>query len=615
MASSALAARLERAFAVDEIEADPRLRVLLGALLFYGYFTFSSWYGRPGLSTLGTETFNYVPTWVLENLRGLIFLDQFWTKAYFYALSMLALGGVGSLLYRKSCLAPTLILALLFVSKAFYYLSDLRLMANFHHIHLLITFVFLISRSKLFFTRLALLACYELAALAKLSPSWLEGGYFNSVPDKLPLLPGHPAVVRAASVGVLLLEAAGPALWFSRSRVLRLGSIVAFLAFHAYSGLLVGHKYTSLMIPLVVGAFLRFDAPIQQGYRFAVRHWPSWLALELALLGGLVGFAIPGDVRLTAEGRYLGLFMFDGNRAVYFDALVKKGRTSVRLEAELPWRNGAILEDGTIESARPRRIVGEVNTDGRLESRFEDRFVIEQDGVIVFNSRILEHAFYRTNGDPYLYYFYGKELCRRFRPDRLSMRLRQQLDGRVEKVTVMDIDDFCSRDLSYSAFRHNEWILLEPPTRVPSVAEPGYALYRAKHRPFGCELPRGWSIDDGRGPEPGRGHLQLRAAGPDGAELTVTYYKGRKPDPKDPEAFLKAHSARDVARASPIGFKRYPGMRFERTRAGRREAFAVLPLQRAPRYFVIRYAARPESFDPALLEHLLATFYLEKSGR
>lgn len=468
--------RLRRALAVEELEADSRLRLLLAALLFYFYFTFSSWYGRPGLSSLGTETLNYVPTWVFEDLRGLIVLSQFWTKAYLYALAIASLLGVGALLYRGSCLGPMLLLGFLFLNKAFYYLSDLRLMANFHHIHLLVTFVFLIARSKLFFTRLALLTCYQLGFLAKLTPSWLEGEYFNSVLGKLPLLPEHPRAVQAASLAVMALEATGPWLWFSRSRALRLGSVGAFLAFHAYSGLIVGHKYTSLMLPLVLAAFLRFDAPIHQGQRFAPRDSATWLALALALLGGLVQLAIPGDVRITAEGRYAGLFMFDGNREVYFDARIVKRDVVIAIEAHLPWRDGAILEDGAVEPRRPKRIVAELRRQGRLERRHEGRFLVVDGDTAVFNSRLLDSAFYRTNGDPYLFYFWAKELCRRYRPDRLALRLELRLDGRHERVRVLDIDDFCARGLRYSAFRHNEWVqetAPAPPSASPDGAGAG----------------------------------------------------------------------------------------------------------------------------------------------
>ncbi|MBI4349141.1 MAG: hypothetical protein HY553_20050 [Elusimicrobia bacterium] len=460
---SRLASRLSELLSAREVEQDVRLRMLLAALLFYMFSTFTSWYDRPGLCTAGTHTFNYVPVWLFEDARWLIFLSRFWAKTYFYGLFMSALLGLFWLFYRKDCLAPMLILAFLFVNKLFFYLSDLRLMANFHHIHLILTFAFLVSREKLFFFRLALLACYWLSGLTKLTPSWLWGEYFNSVPDKLPLLPRTPWVVTLLQQALIVVEFVAPALWFSKSRFARLASFGVLLLFHAYSGVIVGHKYPSLMLPVLIPAFLRFDGPIQEGYRFARRHVPSWAFLALLLLGGLLPFAIPGDVRLTAEGRYFGLFMFDANRAVSFRARIEKADKAVVFQIDRPWRDGAILDDGTLESGGRPRIGVEIYRGGRLEQRLDAETVVLDGQTILINPKLFELAAYRTNGDPYLYYFYGKQLCRSYRPDRLQLELWQQLDGHQERVKLMDIPDFCGLNPRYSAFRHNDWILLPGP--------------------------------------------------------------------------------------------------------------------------------------------------------
>lgn len=455
-----LAARLEDWLGTREVEEDLRLRMLLGALLLYSYLTFTYWYGRPGLSTLGTHTFNYVPVWVFENARWLIFLDAFWTKTWFYVLFMSALLGLFWLIYRKDCLVPMLLLAFLFANKLLYYLSDLRLMANFHHIHLLLTFSFLVSRQKLFFFRMTLLVAYLLSAMAKLTPSWLLGEYFNSVPDKLPLLPKADWIVTLLQQALIVVEAAGPALWFSRSRALRLGSFWTLVLFHAYSGVIVGHKYPSLMLPVLIPAFLRFDQPMHQGYRFQPRHAASWAFLALATFGGLLPLLIPGDVRLTAEGRYFGLFMFDANRAVRFRTEIEKDDKRIVFQIDRPWRNGALLEGGGAETDWRPRVYGEFHRGGKLIERFETETTFVDGQTILLNPKLFELAAYRTNGDPYLYYFWAKTLCRSYEPDRLKLELFQQLDGHAEKFKLLDIEDFCGLDPKYTPWRHNDWIRL-----------------------------------------------------------------------------------------------------------------------------------------------------------
>ncbi|MCA9792297.1 MAG: hypothetical protein KC910_10900 [Candidatus Eremiobacteraeota bacterium] len=456
---------LKGLFATEEVDQDRRLRMVLAALLLYYYVTFYNWWkgAASALSTKGTESFNYVPTWVFENCRGLIFLDHFQTKVYLWLLGMLALVGVFWLFYRDDSLGPTLILAFLFVNKLFFYMMDLRLMANFHHLHLLYTFVFLISRAKLFYFRLGLATSYWMSAFIKFTPSWLYGDYFNSVLGKLPLLPHNAMVVTVLMQGVIVMEVIGPFCWFSKRAWLRNLSLAVFGAFHAYSGLLVGYKYTTLMFSCLIPAFLDFDQPMHRGYQFQRRDLAPIAFLGLALLGGLYHFTIPGDVRLTAEGRYLGVFMFDANRSVLFHGKVVKGKKTYEFWVKRPWRNGAILEDGSIESNTDYQVWGSIKTGDQVRRKRKIVGSLRDGDEIVFNPRMFTSAQVRTFGDPYLYYFWAKQLQRRYKPDKISLELFQQLDGHVESFQLLDIDDFAALNPHYSGFRHNEWIHLPGP--------------------------------------------------------------------------------------------------------------------------------------------------------
>lgn len=459
-----IAVRIGDLLGVPEIEKDERLRMILAALNLYFYVTFTDWYGNPALSTLGTETFNFVPTWVFESLRGIIFLNQFWTKNYFCLLLFLALAGF-FLALRRQCLWAALILGFLFLNKTYYYLSELRLITNYHHIHLILTLAFLISKPKLFFFRLALMCCYLLAAMTKMTPSWLYGEAFNSVPDKLPLLPRSEAAVTWACRGVILLETLGPLLWFSRRRTLRMGSVLAFIAFHLYSAVLVGYRYPTIMLPTLIPAFLNFDKPVHTGYRFVLRHLVPWSLLGFLLAGGLTPFLIPGDVRLTGEGRYLGLFMFDANRAATFHAEARRGDQRLLFYVERPWRSAALDDPEEYERIRRGKVRVKLYEKGILIRRLDPAQSVRDRGLAVWNPQLFTRPSSISFGDPYLYYFFGKEFCRRYKPDRLSLLLHQQLDGHEERHLLLDLPDFCATNPIYHPFRHNEWISISPPAR------------------------------------------------------------------------------------------------------------------------------------------------------
>lgn len=214
--------RLSDLFSSNEVDCDPWLKVICGGLLLYFHMTFSEWWeGAASLSMLGNELFNYAPAPLLENFRWLVFMDVFQTRTYFYALGMLGLFGLFSLFIARSSLTALCVLAWLFINKVFFYLCDFRLFANFHHFHLLYTLAFLLAHDKLRFFRLTLAVSYVMSGMVKLTPSWLHGKYFNSLPEKLPMLPKIDWLVTAACVGVTLLELLGPLCWFTGIRWLR----------------------------------------------------------------------------------------------------------------------------------------------------------------------------------------------------------------------------------------------------------------------------------------------------------------------------------------------------------------------------------------------------------
>ncbi|HTY89112.1 MAG TPA: hypothetical protein VMB80_16820 [Candidatus Acidoferrum sp.] len=455
--------RLDNFFSSREVDRDPRLKMICAGLLFYYFMTFFDWWQKAvSLSTRGNETFDYAPAVIFQHCRWLIFMNWDQTKIYLYALGMLALLGLFSLFYLRSSLTALCLLAVLCVNKAYFYLSDFRLFANFHHFHLFFTLVFLFSQSKLRFFRGALAVGYLMSAVVKISPSWLLGEYFNSMPGKLPLLPKAGWVVTAASVGVVVLEFLGPLCWFTRINWLRRLSFVLFILFHLYSGVVVGFWYTALMLPLVLAAFVRFDRPLQAGYHFSRRHLIPFGLFAFVMFGGLYHYCLPGDVRLTNEGRYLGFFMFDANRQVRFEARIQKGNKKWVVQVFRPFPTSeSVMEGGALVEITCKEF-----QDGHLVNMFPVFRPIEDDGEVILNPLFFAKADYRVAGNPYLYYFYARELVRRCHPDCVSLRLDVQLDGHPDVVRLLDIPDFAKLNPHYRFFAHNDWILL-PGTNSP----------------------------------------------------------------------------------------------------------------------------------------------------
>lgn len=429
-------------FGSRTIDESPDLRGVACVLCFYHLLSWVFWAQNSGLGLEAWREGSYLP--MHPAMAAFLWLPFQQAQMLMRLLAWLSLWAGYRFASAERTGSACLALAVLTAAKLYFYLHDLREVANFHHMHLFFCALLLVARQKREWLRLGLSAVYWMAALVKFSPSWTRGEYFSSVPAGLPWLPHDPTVITLACWGLILLELIGP--FFLLIPRTRRRAVLVFMAFHLYSGLIVGYWYTSLMLPLLW--FIHAEGETR---RLPWETAPAFLC-GTAFLLNIWHWTIPGDVRLTGEGRYLGLFMFDCNRRADARLEVVKGRKHFWFETSYTW---------------PKREVGDFRSDCRLWVRDGDGpwrqlsyGLVVDEGAVLFQPRLLLRLNGRILNDPYVYYCWARFLQARYHPDRISLRLWTQIDRHEETYEVMRVDDFQRECRFYTPLAHNAWVRL-----------------------------------------------------------------------------------------------------------------------------------------------------------
>src|SRR5262249_17050091 len=95
-----------------------------------------------------------------------------------------------------------------------------------------------------------------------------------------------------------------------------------FMLFHIYSGILVGFRYPTVAFGMLV---ILFALSTQETYRpvpLTRRALAGWYFVAVLFILQFIAIAIPGDQKLTLEGNYYGLFMFEANHQCVSDAMI-----------------------------------------------------------------------------------------------------------------------------------------------------------------------------------------------------------------------------------------------------------------------------------------------------
>ena len=399
------------------IEGDPALR-LFGAVLGLAHaLTASAWQSYKHATTLTTDRDDVV-CWPLfpdcDAWRSHLTPDR--VGLALFVLGALGVGAALAFARRRAALGLVALAGGAVVGTVIYAL-DYRL--RFNQVTMLgwATLAFLAagrSRSQVIQALVALF--YVWAGTLKLDREWLSGAALYGKPGFVP-----EALLPAALVYVVVLELALVFGLFAERAWIRWSVYAQLLLFHASSWAVVGHYYPLLMFGLTAIYPLVWRlTPSEALTARALRARPE-LRTALAVAVGafsapeLAGrLAFPGEPSLTGEGRLFGLHMFD---------------------ARVECRGGAVLR--TADGARS--------------------------SVSLVNDALDA----RTRCDPIVLLGYAKQLCRNLGARSATLRVDLAVDARRTSEAYLGplvrADDVCRVPLTYSPFRHNDWIVAARP--------------------------------------------------------------------------------------------------------------------------------------------------------
>jgi hypothetical protein len=393
-----------RLFAIHEIEASAPLRWLGGALLVTFLITFHDWSREADITAEAAQAgthqcwphFQSCGDWYLLSA-----LPDGYSQMTLYAVLFGVMLLAALAMWRDRWATAHRLLVVLFVWKVLgVFVLTTRYVANFHYFHLIFCFLFLFAHGKLYFLRRTFVVLYVLAGTIKINEGWVLGTYFTSLVTGLPLVPD--ALVPLATNAVILLEVvvAPCMLLTSRPRLAR-AAFACLVAFHLYSGILVGYRYPTMVLgPLLCLFGPRFTPA---GPPFGARSLVGWSFLSVLLSAQLVAYVIPGDVRYTLEGNYFGVFMFEANHQC-------RSRTRIH------------DADG---------VAGEWRATDRVDAH--------------------------NRCDPYAKWFRIQQQCKDPRVGAIEWTFDHSVNG-SPFLRMVDEPDACQLD--YRAFAHNPWIRL-----------------------------------------------------------------------------------------------------------------------------------------------------------
>ena len=299
---------------IEAIKNDTAVRIY-GVFVAFGYFLcFLQWKPMYIARHMADPTqvycwpffencFAYRP-FTAEQIHGIIL-----------AYGLIAFIGVPLFLSRKYCAWGYWWLVLTTAFKTLIYVQDYALRMNQHYMLYFMTLVLLFLPHKRQLLRIAMVLFYFWASTLKFNVEWLSGEAMHTPPLGIPwrLLPAACAYAAILEAFIVwgTLAADRRIFWFAFSQL--------FL-FHVVSWKVVGYFYPTLMFALLSIFVLTALIPDPCEPKSLLRSLftgkqPKSIYLYILFFSALqmVPVVMPGDEKLTGEGRLFALHMIDAN--------------------------------------------------------------------------------------------------------------------------------------------------------------------------------------------------------------------------------------------------------------------------------------------------------------
>jgi hypothetical protein len=314
----------ERLFNLHEIRGDIALQLFGGAVLLGFLLTFRGWEGSMAGST-NSSTYLCWP--FFQSCGDWIFMDTrpygYTKNTVFMVLFGLIMLSTYGLLAKRYILTHVSIL-ILFIAKLYFMATNFAYNANYDYYHTLFAFVFLFLPHKRFFGSLAVVVFYFLSTASKVHETWSLGTYFTALQPGLPLFP--ESLTPVMTNFVLIMEMVFAWALFSRIKLLQRSVFAFFVIFHLYSGILVGYHYPSIVTPALIIFFGPLYKPFER-IPLDLKSIIGWALMYALLFSQMISHMIPGDEKLTMEGNFYGLYMFEANHQCSVRIYDKNGET------------------------------------------------------------------------------------------------------------------------------------------------------------------------------------------------------------------------------------------------------------------------------------------------
>lgn len=395
---------------IDEIGADPVLRIYGGVLAFLHILSFLFWQRFRVENILGSGKIAICwPFFESCNEYRLLSVTGIQVTLWVY----LAAGLIAVLLFVPRRALPLAYWMLLAVNifKILIWMQDYRLRLNQHYMAFFASFIFLLLPNKRRLLQYQIVAFYFWAGTLKLNYEWLSGAALYRKPLGVPqeLLP-------QACAYVLVLELFIVFGLFARKQWIFWSAFAQLILFHITSWTVVGFFYPLLMFallslfPLTRLFESREDPPTLRRIFTGVEPASTLIFLLIFSFLQTLPWFFPGDTAITGEGRLFALHMFDAR---------------IVCEAKVTLHGGA-----------------------------------GQTKELPLNSALAA----RIRCDPIVYLSWGRDFCNglgKKYPDffELDLLLRARRSTEAELRPVVDVQNFCRSGVEYDVWRPNEWIL------------------------------------------------------------------------------------------------------------------------------------------------------------